>query len=162
MIEERGTVVALEPGAIWVETLRHTTCQSCAARKGCGHALIDGERAGSRARIRALTNESFQLHEQVVLGIPEGLLLRGALMVYLLPLMLLFAGALLGQHWGSVGGIDAAAVGGLSGLASGFLLNRWYSVRYRRDPSMHPQVVRRVSAPAVVDEPACVSFRDPA
>lgn len=161
-------MVAVESGAIWVETIRHTSCRSCAARSGCGHAIIDSERAGSRARVRALSSafssdnnsnsDSFRIDEQVVIGIPEGLLLRGALMVYLLPLLLLFAGALIGQHFFTNNMADPAAVGGLIGLAGGFFINRWYSVRHRRDPAMHPQVLRRQAS----DPLSCVQLRDPA
>jgi sigma-E factor negative regulatory protein RseC len=157
VIEEQGRVVAVEPGAVWVETVRHTACQSCAASKGCGHALLDSQRAGARARVRALTADSYRLDDLVIVGIPEGLLMRGAIMVYLLPLLMLFAGALLGQQFGGFVA-DPAAVGGLAGLAGGFFINRWYSVRHRRDPAMHPQVLRH----QLNDSVACVQLRDPA
>ncbi|PKM22443.1 MAG: alginate biosynthesis protein AlgM [Gammaproteobacteria bacterium HGW-Gammaproteobacteria-14] len=141
MIEERGRVVAVEPGAVWVETVRSTACQSCAARKGCGHAMLDGERAGARANVRALADQSLQVGDQVVLGVPEGLLMRGAVMVYLLPLLLLLGGALIGASL-DLKQVDGSAIGGVAGLLVGFLLNRWYSVRHQRDPAMHPRVLR--------------------
>jgi sigma-E factor negative regulatory protein RseC len=134
VIEEQGRVVAVEPGAVWVETIRHTVCQSCAASKGCGHAMLDSQRAGARVRVRALSTATFRVDDLVVVGIPEGLLMRGAVLVYLVPLLLLLAGALLGEQFSSAFA-DAAAVGGLAGLACGFLINRWYSVRHRRDPA---------------------------
>ncbi|MDF1630176.1 MAG: SoxR reducing system RseC family protein [Alcanivoracaceae bacterium] len=156
MIEEQGRVVAVESGAVWVETVRHTSCQSCAASKGCGHALLDGQRAGARATVRALSTDAFRVDDLVVVGIPEGLLMRGAVLVYLVPLLLLFAGALVGEQFtGSF--VDPAAVGGLLGLAGGFLINRWYSVRHRRDPAMHPQVLRRQAGSPL----SCVQLRDP-
>jgi sigma-E factor negative regulatory protein RseC len=157
VIEETGRVVAVEAGAVWVETVRYTACQSCSVSKGCGHALLDGQRAGSRARIRALCDTPLRVDDQVVLGIPEGLLMRGALLVYLLPVLLMLVGALIGQMFTSAV-VDTAAVGGIAGLGGGFLVNRWYSVRHRRDPAMHPQVMRRLSAAAV----ACLQVRDPA
>jgi sigma-E factor negative regulatory protein RseC len=157
VIEETGRVVAVEPGAVWVETVRYTACQSCSASKGCGHALLDSQRAGSRARIRALCDTTLRVDDQVVLGIPEGLLMRGALLVYLLPLLLMLIGALIGQMFTSAA-LDTAALGGIVGLGGGFLVNRWYSVRHRRDPAMHPQVMRRLPAASV----ACLQVRDPA
>ena len=36
MLEETGTVVKIEPDALWVETVQTTTCGSCSARRGCG------------------------------------------------------------------------------------------------------------------------------
>ena len=149
--------MALEAGAVWVETLRQTACQRCSASKGCGHALIDGQRAGSRARVRALCDQPLSLHDEVVLGIPEGLLLRGAMMVYLVPLLTLLAGALLGEVLLAGLPVEGAALGGVAGLLCGFLLNRWYSVRHRHDPALQPRVLRRASH----DVLHCLQVRDP-
>ena len=48
MIEESGRVVALAPGAVWVETERNSTCSGCSVRGGCGQGLV--ERLGIRNR----------------------------------------------------------------------------------------------------------------
>ncbi|MDF3932676.1 SoxR reducing system RseC family protein, partial [Pseudomonas citronellolis] len=40
MIEEQGRVIGVEPGAVWVETLRQSTCSACNARAGCGQGLL--------------------------------------------------------------------------------------------------------------------------
>lgn len=151
MIEESGRVVAVEPGAVWVETVKQTACASCSARSGCGHKVLDSARAGARARVRALTDgETYRVDDQVVVGIPEGMLMRGAIMVYLVPLLLLFAGALIGSRL-QYGGQDLSAFLGLAGLAAGFLINRRHSRRHRDDENHHPRVMRRLlnaSAPS--------------
>lgn len=138
MIEEQGRIVAVEKDAVWVETVRVTACQSCAASKGCGHAVIDKNKAGSRARVRAINALPVELDQAVVLGLPEGALLKGAAMVYLMPLLLLFIGALLGDMISANG----SAAGGVMGLLFGFLLNRWYSQQHKQDPSLQPRVLR--------------------
>lgn len=138
MIEERGRVVAIEKDAVWVETVRVTACQSCAASKGCGHAVIDKNKAGSRARVRAINALPLTIDQSVVLGLPEGALLKGAAVVYLMPLVLLFIGALLGDMTSPNG----SAIGGVIGLLFGFLLNRWYSQQHKQDPELQPRVLR--------------------
>lgn len=138
MIEETGTVVAVEDDAVWVETVRVTACQSCSANKGCGHAVLDRKHAGSRARVRAINDLPLKVDQTVILGLPDGALLKGSVMVYLVPLILLFVGALLGERFGS----DGAAIGGVAGLFFGFLLNRWYSQQHQQDPSLQPRVLR--------------------
>ncbi|MBQ0754665.1 MAG: SoxR reducing system RseC family protein [Gammaproteobacteria bacterium] len=138
MIEETGRVVAVEDDAVWVETVRVTACQSCAASKGCGHAVIDKNKAGSRARVRAINTLPLSVDQSVVLGLPEGALIKGAAMVYLMPLVLLFIGALLGDMVGPNG----SAAGGVIGLVFGFLLNRWYSQQHKQDPTLQPRVLR--------------------
>lgn len=96
MIEEQGRVVAVEPGAVWVETRRRSTCSSCSAQAGCGQGLMD--RLGVDARrgfVRVLCDLQLAVGDAVVIGIREDLLVRSALLVYLLPLLGLFAAALL-------------------------------------------------------------------
>lgn len=53
MIEEQGRVVATEPGAVWVETVRRSTCSSCSANAGCGQGLMQrlGVGAGDRKSV---------------------------------------------------------------------------------------------------------------
>lgn len=140
MVEEQGRVVALEPGAAWIETVRANSCQSCSARQGCGHAVLDRNAAGSRARIRVTSERTLNVGDQVVVGIPEHALLKGALMVYLLPLVCLFAGALLGSQW-TVAGQDMSALLGVAGLVVGFLVNRWYSGHHAAR-TLQPQIIR--------------------
>lgn len=127
MIKEQGRVVACEPGAVWVETVRVGTCSSCEARQGCGHSVINRQAAGQRARLRVATDRPFRDGEAVVVGVPEKAVLYGAFWVYGLPLALLFAGALLGDalslSWAGHA-LDGAALLGVSGLLLGFLINR--------------------------------------
>ncbi len=140
MIEEQGRVVAREPDAVWVETVRSGSCAACNAGRGCGQRMLERLQSGGAARVRALADGAAEVGDRVAIGIPEQLLLRGTLRVYLLPLLLLFGGALAGQHLGS--GDETALPFGLLGLAGGFVYNRWYSRRYHNDPSHQPRVLR--------------------
>ena len=70
MIEEQGRVVALEPGAVWVETRRKSTCSGCSARNGCGQGLMD--QLGVRERrdlVRAVSDLHLQVGDSVVVTI---------------------------------------------------------------------------------------------
>lgn len=140
MIEEQGRVVAVETGAVWVETVRRGSCAACNAGRGCGQRMLERLQAGGAAQVRALTDISAGVGDRVTMGIPEQLLLRGTLRVYLLPLLLLFTGALAGEHLGS--GDTTAILFGLLGLAAGFVWNRWYSRRYENDRAHQPRVLQ--------------------
>lgn len=141
MIEESGRVVALESGAVWVETLRKSTCSACSANAGCGQGLMD--KLGVRQRrgfVRALCDLQLSVGDQVVIGVREDLLLRAALWVYLLPLLGLLAGAGLGKSlsWGEPGSI----FGGLIGLLLTWFIVGWRCRRSAADPALQPVVLR--------------------
>ncbi|WP_217476555.1 SoxR reducing system RseC family protein [Stutzerimonas stutzeri] len=141
MIEEPGRVIAVEAGAVWVETQRSSTCSGCSAKNGCGQGLMD--RLGVRERrglIRALSDLQLNVGDSVVIGVRESVLLRGALLVYLFPLIALFASSLLALEFGA-----AEPYVMLAGIG-GFLLS-WLAVRKRSqqtacDPALQPVVLR--------------------
>ena len=141
MIEEQGRVVAVEAGAVWVETLRRSTCSSCSANAGCGQGLMEKLGVGrQRGLVRALCDLQLQVGDAVVIGVREELLVRGSLLVYLLPLLCLFAAAVLAQQWGLTEPLVILA--GFAGLAMGWLLVRWRSRRTAHVPALQPVVVR--------------------
>src|SRR5690606_26683622 len=111
-------------GAVWVETLRRSTCSACSASAGCGQGLMDKLGVGQRrGYVRALTDLQLAVGDGVVIGIREDLLVRSSLLVYLLPLLGLFAGAMLAQ-WLALAE-SFVILGGLSGLFSLWWLVRW-------------------------------------
>ncbi|MET4708605.1 SoxR reducing system RseC family protein [Endozoicomonas lisbonensis] len=88
MIEEQGRVVTVEEGAVWVETIRKTTCSSCSARNGCGQHLAEKYKSSkTHSYIRAAneTGSTIKEHDEVVIGIPEDSLMKASMVVYLLP-----------------------------------------------------------------------------
>ncbi|MBN7798178.1 SoxR reducing system RseC family protein [Parahaliea mediterranea] len=147
MLVESGEVVAVEPGAVWVETLRRSTCNSCTAQKGCGHGLLNRVGAGRRHYIRVLPGRvqpaQCRVGDTVEIGLPETVILRGSLLVYLLPLLALLAGAALGGAlWPQQQDLAALAGAGL-GLFAGLLAVRLHAARHREDPALQPTLLSR-------------------
>ena len=155
MIEERGRVLSVEQGAVWVETLRRSACDACQARSGCGQSVL--QRVGLGARqgfIRALSEQSshsYRVGDEIIIGIPENAVSHGSAVGYLLPLVTLFAGALLAQ---AVGAAESSIVmAGLFGMGVGFAAVRWHGRRVGDNPAYMPRVVGRVmGAPGVVSD----------
>ncbi len=142
MIYEQGVVVAVTPDAVWVETVRASTCGACKAKSTCGHHLINQQQSGQRARLRVPVAEDarYEVGDPVTLSLPEGALMRGALWVYGLPLLLLFLGALFGAAL-PVTAFDASAVLGTGGLLAGFVINRVLSHRSGHNQAYQPALV---------------------
>ena len=146
MIEERGRVLSVEEGAVWVETLRRSACDSCQARNGCGQSVLQRLGLGARSGFIRVLNQQvehrYRVGDEVIIGVPEHAVLHGSVMVYLIPLLMLFAGALLAQSFGASEGVIIAA--GFSGMAGGFAGVRWHGRRLDRYSALLPRVLGRV------------------
>jgi sigma-E factor negative regulatory protein RseC len=138
MIEETGRVVAVENGSVWVETLRRSTCSACSARQGCGqHVLM--QLGGESRHIQAISNQPLQIDDQVIIGIPEDVVVKGALLVYSLPLLGLLAGVMIAQ-W--LTGQDFwTMLAGVLGLCLGFVVIVLRSHSQRHNPKLQPVVL---------------------
>jgi sigma-E factor negative regulatory protein RseC len=134
-------VVAVESGAVQVETLRRSTCSGCSINSGCGQGFLG--RLGvdqGRGRVRALSALHLAPGDEVVLGLDEDLLLKSALLFYLVPLIGLLAPALLAARFGLGEPLIIAA--GLVGFLLSWLLVRRSARRHTDDPAMQPVVLR--------------------
>lgn len=141
MIEEQGRVVAVEPGAVWVETLRKSTCSSCSANAACGQGLMERLGVGrQRGYLRALSQLQLSVGDSVVIGVREDLLVRSSLLVYLFPLLGLLAAALAAESLELAEPLVILA--GLAGLFCTWLLVRWRASRFADDPELQPVVLR--------------------
>lgn len=141
MIEEQGRIVAVEPGAVWVETLRKSTCSSCSVKAGCGQGLLDQLGAGGRrGYVRALSDLQLAVGDAVIIGVREDLLVRGSLLVYLLPLIGLFAAAVLAEQLGL--SEPWVILSALLGFLLACCAVRWRSRITAGDPALQPVVLR--------------------
>ena len=136
MIIETGTVVALESDALWVETIQKTACEACVAQKGCGTRVLS-KLTGKTNRIRVLTNRScadLKIGQDVSIGIPEDVIVKGSMLVYILPVLCAVIGAWLGGSSGDLVSIASA----LSGLLLGGLIVSLQSNKTRNDLRYQP------------------------
>lgn len=134
MIENPARVVRVEGELAWVRPESPSSCGACGG-KGCGSSIFVRLLHPREPEYAVLNPISAEAGEMVVVGIEEGALLRAALSGYLVPLLLLLCGALLGSLWGDL----QAAAGGLAGLVVAAL---W--LRGRRAAAA-PVIVRRGS-----------------
>lgn len=142
MIEERAIVAEVGVGYAWVEIQRHSGCGNCVSSAGCGTATLAKAWGARTLRTRALSELPLQPGDAVMVGLADGILLRGALLAYLLPLALLLVGALLGQTAFAGAGEEPVILSGAMGLGLGFLAVRVMSRRFRDDQRFQPVVLR--------------------
>ncbi|TQV84048.1 SoxR reducing system RseC family protein [Exilibacterium tricleocarpae] len=142
MITETGRVVAVEKDSLWVETVKRSTCSSCAAEPGCGQSLLarwGGNASYLRVLLQGRDAAGYRPGDQVRIGIAEDVVVKGSLLVYLLPLVALVLGSWLGQ-WAF--GTEVAAIGGaVFGLGLGAVLVRWHAHHNRNNERLQPVLV---------------------
>jgi sigma-E factor negative regulatory protein RseC len=120
MIEELATVTWSGPGVARVEAARISACAQCSRRSQWSR--------GRNVEIEVLNPDNLPLTpgQQVLIGLEEGSLLRASLLLYLLPLLMLVAGALFASVLGAGEALQmlVAALLLLAGFALVRLLTR--------------------------------------
>lgn len=156
MLTETGRVVAVEDGGLWVETIRQSTCGSCAANSGCGHSLLNRISDGKRNYIRVLPGRlapsDCRIDDQVRISIPEQVILRGSIVVYLLPLALMLSGAVVASNSFAGNEDMLAVIGAVVGFVAGVCAVRWHAWHHRDDAALQPTLMEIVSRGTIATE----------
>lgn len=155
MIEEQVIVTATTPEGAWVEGIQQSACGSCSAKAGCGQHTMSQlgkkvtlwlpfdslQQSESGLTEERLKEERLKVGQQVVVGLPEGAILRSTLVLYGVPLLALVAGAILGHaFWGELGSIFMSILF----MAVGFKLAGRISDNNKRQ--WQPQLLRDCSS----------------
>lgn len=124
MLETRAIVVKIEGREALVEAVHGGGCGACGGSKSCGSGKLAEAFCVRPRQFRALNDINAQVGEEVEITVKDGALFRSALTLYGLPLLSLFAGAVVASRWlGGVAGPDGgAAIGAAAGLVGGFAL----------------------------------------
>jgi sigma-E factor negative regulatory protein RseC len=156
MLYETGVVVRTTADAVWVKTLRKSTCGGCQARHGCGQGLLQRALASSTADIRARlartdTPVGLQPGDEVEIGITEGAVVTASLLAYGLPIFMLIAGCAIGA-WYTLSDPAQLFLGGL-GLGVGLLISRLV-LDYFKPSYFEPLVVGPAGTSPVTFDPS--------
>jgi len=146
MIEETALVAAIDGEWAWLETERNSSCGKCSARGACGVSLIDKISGPRQESVRAINSANARVGDRVIVGLREDALVKGSAILYLGPLLGLFAGAVLAEILAPFNTLlsteTTSIILGIAGLAAGLLQLRRYSRRNGNDPRYQPVVLR--------------------
>lgn len=126
MLEMRAVVFHVD-GDEAVVRVTGGGCGHCGTAGGCGGSALSRLFCSTKPRqFTVLNRVGARVGDEVQVSLPDGVLLRGALKMYVLPLVLLLAGGIAGASMAETGaGADLhAAAGALSGLLLGFIIAR--------------------------------------
>lgn len=150
MIEETATIVQCEGEFAWVETSRKSACEACSVSKGCGTSVLTSVVGNKPTRLRVVNETNAVEGDEVTIGIHESAMLRGAMLVYMAPIVALFCFALLGEVLAKQLLIEAVElvviVSGLAGLLLSLWWVRRYSAKFGSDPRYQAVILRKSAA----------------
>lgn len=136
MLETRAVIVQTESHYAVVQASQANGCEQCSG-KGCGASKLSMMFCSTPRQFQVENPINAAVGDEVIISIAEGAILRGIGLVYLLPLLLLVTGAMIGNHWVALPGQrdGYAAAGAVLGLAAGFSIAKWISSRQDKNQS---------------------------
>ena len=116
MATEKGIVLRTDSETAWVKTVRSSACEGCAARGSCN---TTGD--GQDMEVKAINSVGASVGDQIVLSFETASLLKATFLIYVFPIILLIAGAALGQALAPLIGFSPSALSVLMGFAFFFI-----------------------------------------
>ena len=147
MIEARARIITVHNGRARLAVLdREEGCGRCDEPGGCRSVRIAYALRPPKSEFELLDTLGVQAGDEVVLQMPDGVALRGALASYGLGVLLMIGGAVMGNLL--VGGDGAAAVGAAAGIVLAVVINRTLTRSRRWRKSLNIEM-RRPDAPCM-------------
>lgn len=144
-MEMQAEVTGVEEGYVLVKVSGEGGCGRCNETGGCNSGVLTQIFGRKSCRIFRLPNAiGAAVGDQVVLSVADGVTLKTALAVYMVPVLMVLLGAALGTWWGE--GQDLPA---LAGLLAGLLLSVAFVALFRRRmvaQGSGPMLARRADA----------------
>jgi sigma-E factor negative regulatory protein RseC len=147
MATERGVVIRLGPpdsGMAWVQTQRSSACKSCASRHSCN----PGEQ-GKEMEVEAINQAGARVGDEIILNLDTGPLLKATFLLYVVPILCMIVGAVVGHGYALSRGWDPSALSAvlsLVALAISFVFVRLQGNQLSRKNAYKPQIVRIAKA----------------
>ncbi len=120
-----------------------SACSSCEAKSGCGQGVLARISDGKANQVLVTNTLHLSVGDDVLLGIPEDMLLKASFVVYLVPLILMIIAATIAEKTLFLVDAWVALAGGL-GLVAGFFMVRVYSQHHSNDQRFCPIMIRGV------------------
>lgn len=140
MVKEWATVVRWQNGRALLRYGSSSGCGSCGAGKTCGSYALSKIGPNTEHELEIAIEQPLVEGQKIEVGIPEGSLIRSALLVYLTPILGLFIFAGLAQafdfeqFWIAISGV----IGGIIG----FYVARRLASNLRDDEAFQPVVLQ--------------------
>lgn len=148
MLTESALVEAVDGQTAWVSTQRRSACGGCDARSACGSGTLSKVFGGKGSRLKVRNPIAARPGDRVTVAIGERALVRGAVVMYLIPLLLFFLFAALAQVIAGEYREPVTVLASLAGLLLGLRLVKRHAAMHARDPVYQAVITAIEQAPA--------------
>jgi sigma-E factor negative regulatory protein RseC len=122
MIEEEAIVIKASKENVTLEVVRSKPCGLCGQVRGCGNSIWGKIFSHRTGYIETRNHLNAKLGDVVILGIDETLMLKSSLMLYGVPLMLMFLGMVIANTFAKETTELYVLLGAVMGLFLGVVL----------------------------------------
>jgi len=122
MIEEQAIVIKASKESVTLEVVRSKPCGLCGQVRGCGNSIWGKIFSHQSGHIQTRNNLNAKLGDIVILGIDETLMLKSSLLLYGVPLLLMFLGMVIANSFAKEMTELYTLVGAVLGLSLGVVM----------------------------------------
>ncbi|MCU0597911.1 MAG: SoxR reducing system RseC family protein [Desulfobacterales bacterium] len=140
MVTEEGIVVKLDKKTAIIRTSRKTACESCSEKHSCTSIG-----SGQEMELEADNPINAQVGDRVTVALKTGKLMTASFLLYIFPILMMIAGALLGDHLAKTYPSDpsmmAAGLGFLFFFVA-FGLVKLKDMQAKKSGGFRPEIIR--------------------
>ncbi len=144
MMTEEGTVTRVMGEKAWVLAARSASCESCGHRKTCMPLGDDNK----KIEVEAFNRVNARVGNLVNISLKSSSLMKVALLVYMVPIIMLFigifAGSKLAEYLNYTGEFFAIITGLIAFIATFFVI-RLISKRVSQNKDFMPEITKIIS-----------------
>lgn len=147
MMEETARVVAVEGEYALLQTQRQSACQSCSMKTGCGTSVVSQVVGQRSSQFKVENTLEVKIGDEVVIGLQENSLVKGSVLIYALPILLMLGAGLLGDYLAQSYDYNRDLLGfgfALTGFVISLPTIRWIINRTAMKQQMQPQLLRKI------------------
>jgi len=96
MIEENAKVQAITKGVVTLQTIKSSTCGGCKESDTCSTSILSKYFANKSIKLNVDTTLPVKVGDDVTVGLEERALVRLTVLIYFIPIIVMFAFAMFG------------------------------------------------------------------
>jgi len=140
MSTEEGTITKVTDNTAWVKVRRSSMCEACSCQRTC--STLGG---GEIMETEAINTAGAGVGDRVLLQIPSTLLVKVSFIFYMIPVIFLISGVILGMKIAKNYSLEpelGAMIMGILGCVLAFVFIRLFAGKVRKNKAYVPEVIK--------------------